>query len=147
MDVLLVTKAFQDSTEGAVVIGSSVVEVEVDGETNYKVVFELEATEETIQAAQQEQQQPCPFGEFDATTTRIESSVFIPVRSYFVPDMERRNIYKFALLRARPPSYPAAAGLRDRTPISERHFSRIEVLLPRIPSGYFLGLPVFTITN
>ena len=98
-------------------IGSSVVEVEVDGETNYKVVFELEATEETIQAAQQEQQQPCPFGEFDATTTRIESSVFIPVSSYFVPDMERRNIYKFALLRARPPSYPAAAGLRDRTPV------------------------------
>ena len=95
MDVLLVTKAFQDSTEGAIVIGSPVVEVEVDGETNYKVVFELEATEETIQAAQQEQQQPCPFGEFDATTTRIESSVFIPVSSYFVPDMERRNIYKF----------------------------------------------------
>jgi hypothetical protein len=57
-------------------------------------VFELEATEETVQAAQQEQQQPCPFGEFDATTTRIESSVFIPVSSYFVPDMERRNIYK-----------------------------------------------------
>jgi predicted phosphoribosyltransferase len=54
LDVLLVTKAFQDSTEGAIVIGSSVVEVEVDGETNYKVVFELEATEETIQAAQQE---------------------------------------------------------------------------------------------
>ena len=42
-------------------------------------MFELEATEETVQAAQQEQQQPCPFGEFDATTTRIESSVFIPV--------------------------------------------------------------------
>ena len=79
-------------------------------------MFELEATEETVQAAQQEQQQPCPFGEFDATTTRIESSVFIPVSSYFVPDMERRNIYKFPLLRARPPSYPAAAGLRDRTP-------------------------------
>ena len=97
-------------------------------------MFELEATEETVQAAQQEQQQPCPFGEFDATTTRIESSVFIPVSSYFVPDMERRNIYKFPLLRARPPSYPAAARLR-------------EVLLPRIPSGYFLGLPVFTITN
>ena len=119
-------------------IGSSVVEVEVDGETNYKVVFELEATEETIQAAQQEQQQPCPFGEFDATTTRIESSVFIPVRSYFVPDMERRNIYKFALLRARPPSYPAAAGLRDRTPISERHFSRIEMLYPGSPRVVFL---------
>ena len=56
MDVLLVTKAFQDSTEGAIVIGSPVVEVEVDGETNYKVVFELEATEETIQAAQQEEE-------------------------------------------------------------------------------------------
>ena len=52
-------------------------------------MFELEATEETVQAAQQEQQQPCPFGEFDATTTRIESSVFIPVSSYFVPNMER----------------------------------------------------------
>ena len=37
-------------------IGSPVVEVEVDGETNYKVVFELEATEETIQAAQQEEE-------------------------------------------------------------------------------------------
>ena len=35
-------------------IGSPVVEVDVDAETNYKVVFELEATEETIQAAQQE---------------------------------------------------------------------------------------------
>ena len=67
MDVLLVTKAFQDSTEGAVVIGSSVVEVEVDGETNYKVVFELEATEETIQAAQQEEE-----------ITRMNNSLVLP---------------------------------------------------------------------
>ena len=67
MDVLLVTKAFQDSTEGAIVIGSSVVEVEVDGETNYKVVFELEATEETIQAAQQEEE-----------ITRMNNSLVLP---------------------------------------------------------------------
>ena len=73
MDVLLVTKAFQDSTEGAIVIGSPVVEVEVDGETNYKVVFELEATEETIQAAQKKKLLEWttafvlpPPGEFDA---------------------------------------------------------------------------------
>ena len=65
MDVL--TKAFQDSTEGAIVIGSSVVEVEVDGETNYKVVFELEATEETIQAAQQEEE-----------ITRMNNSLVLP---------------------------------------------------------------------
>ena len=30
-------------------------------------------------------------------------------------------IYLFALLRARPPSYPAAAGLRDRTPAAPAH--------------------------
>ena len=48
MDVL--TKAFQDSIEGVIVIGSFLGEVEVgrDGETKYKVVFELEATEETF---------------------------------------------------------------------------------------------------
>ena len=99
-------------------------------------MFELEATEETIQAAQQEQQQPCPFGEFDATTTRIESSVFIPVSSYFVPDMERRNIYKFPLLRARPPSYPAAAGLRDRTPMLLVPHVQREPLRLGIPPQY-----------
>ena len=67
MDVLLVTKAFQDSTEGAIVIGSPVVDVEVDAETNYKVVFELEATEETIQAAQQEEE-----------ITRMNNSLVLP---------------------------------------------------------------------
>ena len=130
MDVLLVTKAFQDSTEGAIVIGSSVFEVEVDGETNYKVVFELEATEETIQAAQQEQQQPCPFGEFDATTTRIEISVFIPVRSYFVPDMVTLLLWKGEIF----------INFR-KTNLTNRN------VIPRIPSGCFLGSPVFTSTN
>ena len=72
MDVLLVTKAFQDSTEGAIVIGSPVVEVEVDGETNYKVVFELEATEETIQAAQQEEE-----------ITRMNNSLVLPTPGEF----------------------------------------------------------------
>ena len=39
-------------------IGSFLGEVEVDrdGETKYKIVFELEATEETVQAAQQEEE-------------------------------------------------------------------------------------------
>ena len=70
-------------------IGSSVVEVEVDGETKYKVVFELEATEETVEAAQQEEEEVTrinnslvlPVSSAQTTTTRIESSVFIPVSS------------------------------------------------------------------
>ena len=66
----ILTKAFQDSIEGVIVIGSSVVEVEVDGETNYKVVFELEATEETIQAAQQEEE-----------ITRMNNSLVLSVSS------------------------------------------------------------------
>ena len=49
-------------------IGSSVVEVEVDGETKYKVVFELEATEETVEAAQEEEE-----------ITRINNSLVLPV--------------------------------------------------------------------
>ena len=69
-------------------IGSSVVEVEVDGETKYKVVFELEATEETVEAAQEEEEITrinnslvLPVSSTQTTTTRIESSVFIPVSS------------------------------------------------------------------
>ena len=61
-------------------IGSSVVEVEVDGETKYKVVFKLEATEETVQAAQQEEEitrmnnsLDLPVSSTQTTTTRIES--------------------------------------------------------------------------
>ena len=85
----VLTKAFQDSIEGVVVIGSSVVEIEVDGETKYKVVFELEATEETVEAAQQEEEEVTrinnslvlPVSSTQTTTTRIESSVFIPVSS------------------------------------------------------------------
>ena len=85
----VLTKAFQDSIEGVIVIGSSVVEVEVDGETKYKVVFELEATEETVEAAQQEEEEVTrinnslvlPVSSTQTTTTRIESSVFIPVSS------------------------------------------------------------------
>ena len=64
----VLTKAFQDSIEGVIVIGSSVVEVEVDGETKYKVVFELEATEETVEAAQEEEE-----------ITRINNSLVLPV--------------------------------------------------------------------
>ena len=63
------------------------VEVEVDGETKYKVVFELEATEETVEAAQQEEEEitrinnslVLPVSSTQTTTTRVESSVFIPV--------------------------------------------------------------------
>ena len=84
----VLTKAFQDSIEGVIVIGSSVVEVEVDGETKYKVVFELEATEETVEAAQEEEEITrinnslvLPVSSTQTTTTRIESSVFIPVSS------------------------------------------------------------------
>ena len=48
------------------------VEVEVDryGETKYKIVFELEATEETVQAAQQEEE-----------ITRMNNSLVLPVSS------------------------------------------------------------------
>ena len=64
-------------------------------------MFELEATEETVQAAQQEEEITrmnnslvLPVSSTQTTTNRIESSVFIPVQvsSDFVPDMERRNI-------------------------------------------------------
>ena len=84
-------------------VGSSVVEVEVDGETKYKVVFELEATEETVQAAQQEEEITrmnnslvLPVSSTQTTTTRIESSVFIPVTVvptlFPIWNLERRNI-------------------------------------------------------
>ena len=52
-------------------------------------MFELEATEETVEAAQQEEEEVTrinnslvlPVSSTQTTTTRIESSVFIPVSS------------------------------------------------------------------
>ena len=70
--LLKITKAFQDSIEGVIVIGSFLGEVEVgrDGETKYKIVFEIEATEETVQAAQQEEE-----------ITRMNNSLVLSVSS------------------------------------------------------------------
>ena len=50
-------------------IGSFLGEVEVDRdeETKYKIVFEIEATEETVQAAQQEEE-----------ITRMNNSLVLP---------------------------------------------------------------------